>query len=229
MSAFKDDYPPESPAFGDDWSKPIDTRPYESLDEVRSAVREIDELLSGLGRQVIQLPDGRFVTALVQESGSGPAGSILWDLDVVDSDAGTFTIEVGTILKAPTSLTEKITITGAGSTFTGVAGETIRLKVTGLYNAPVVTLETGGNWTDHPAAYETTSSGASAEFAAYYYPLWEFVAVAAADTIRINDNLHARRLAPDSHFMRTYSVYHKTGDRPFAVPLLLPYHHALAV
>lgn len=149
-----------------------------------------------------------------------------WDLTLVN-DSGGVKINCGTIIKDASDLTGQITISSADSTFTPSAGHTIRLKIAGTFDTPTVTLESGGSWTDHPAAYETTGSTTTAEFAAYYYPLWEFVGTAAADTVRVTDSVNARRLVGFHHFLRNVAAYHKPTDRPFAVPFLLPYHRAL--
>ena len=80
MSAFRDDYPQNPPALDEDWSKPSDRTEHDSLNEVRLALRQIDELLSGLQRQTIQLPDGRYVSALIQDNGRGEGEGGMWDL-----------------------------------------------------------------------------------------------------------------------------------------------------
>lgn len=151
-----------------------------------------------------------------------------WDLVVTDAEAGTIKINVGTIIKDITDVKIKLTIASADSQFNPSAGQSARLKITGEWTAPVCTLEVGGAWTDSPSAVETTGSNTTAEFASYFYPLWEFVGTADDDTIPVNATLHARRLAPPSHLLRTAGSYHKTGDAVFAIPVLIPYHRALS-
>ena len=150
-----------------------------------------------------------------------------WDLTEIDSEALTAKVNLGTILKSAVDLTDKFTITNGTSALTIAAGRTFRLKFTGAFDAMTVTLESGTAWTDYPAAVETTSSGVSAVFASYFYPLWEFVATSDATTFPITDDIHARKIAPSVNLLRTASTYHKSGDRPFAIPFLIPYHRAL--
>jgi hypothetical protein len=150
-----------------------------------------------------------------------------WDIEVVDADAGSVKIFCGTIIKTASDLTGQITITGATNTFTPSASQVARLKLAGTFDAPTATLEVAGDWTDYPAAYETTSSGATAALAAYFYPLWEFVSTPDADTIPIKSGVHARKLVGPHHFLRNSAAYHEAGNKPFAVPFLVPYHRAL--
>jgi hypothetical protein len=152
----------------------------------------------------------------------------IWDLEIVNAAAGTVKVNCGTIIRDVTSLTTQLTIAAAASNHTAVASQTLRLKITGAWTDPVCTLEAGAAWTGHPSAVQSSGSGATAAFEAYYYPLWEFVATAASDTVFINDNLHARKLVASTHLIRTAAGYHKTDDRPFAIPVLQPYHRALS-
>lgn len=151
-----------------------------------------------------------------------------WDLEVIDFETGEVKIHVGTIIKNMADLTVKLDIADYDSTFTPTAGQTIRLKLTGPYDTPVCTLQAGGDWTDYPAPVETTGEGLTAVFAAYYFPLWEITSTAAVDTIPIKENRYARKLVGDYDLVRSASGYHKTGDLPFAVPFLWPYHRSLA-
>ena len=150
----------------------------------------------------------------------------LWDLVDVDSEAVTAKVNLGTILKSLEDLSDHFTITNGTNAFAMTAGHVLRLKFTGTYASTTVTLEGGSTWTDHPAGYETTSSGASAAYAAYYYPLWEFFSTTVTGASLVATGLYARKVAPPTNFLRTASVYHKTGDRPFAVRILVPYHRA---
>lgn len=163
-----------------------------------------------------------------QHPGAAKADPTPWDLIVIDAEAGTVKVGPGTIIRDDSNLTVALTIANADDTFTIAAGQTIRIKMTGPFDTPVATMESGGPWTDHPAAIETTGSGDTAAFASYFYPLWEFVGEAGSGTIPIKAGLYARRLAPQSNFLRTASTYHKAGDKPFARPLLLPYHGKLS-
>jgi hypothetical protein len=165
-------------------------------------------------------------TEIIQaDGGQGPLQP--WDIEVVDAAAGSIKISCGTIIKTASDLTGQITITEAGTTFTPTAGQVARLKLAGTFDAPTATLEVAGDWTDYPAAYETTSSAATAALAAYFYPLWEFVSTPDADTIPIKSGVHARKLVGSHHFLRNSAAYHEAGNKPFAVPFLVPYHRAL--
>jgi hypothetical protein len=159
--------------------------------------------------------------------GGGGAGELVWALEIVNAQAGTVAVNCGTIIRDVTDLTAELAIAGAESTHTATAGQTLRLKITGAFDDPVCTLEAGAAWTGHPSAVQSSGSGNTAAFVAYYYPLWEFVATAGDDTTQIRDGLHARRLVASTHLIRTAAAYHKTDDRPFAVPVLQPYHRAL--
>lgn len=71
--AFRDDFPQDPPPLGDDWAHPIDRRGHDSLEEVRAAMREISDLVSGLQRMTIPLPDGRVVDVIAAERGYAEA------------------------------------------------------------------------------------------------------------------------------------------------------------
>jgi len=158
----------------------------------------------------------------------GMAEPKVWALEVISSDAGEVKIKCGTIIKNASDLSAQMPITGATDTFTPTVGQTIHLKLAGTFASPTVALEAGGDWTDYPAAYETTGEGGTAALASYFYPLWEFVGTSADDTVEIRPGVHARRLVGDHHFLRDAAAYHEPLNRPYAVPFLIPYHRALA-
>jgi hypothetical protein len=165
-------------------------------------------------------------------SGSGIAGLRRWDLQPVpDSDPVTFTVVPASIFKSLEDLTETIPIVNVATPLTLAADKLLRLKITGPLTDPVITLELDDDWEDYPAAYETTSSGATAAFAAYFYPLWQFITPEDAEdddsAIQVADGVFGRKIATDNDFLRSAAVYHKAGDRPFAVPFLIPYHRPL--
>lgn len=162
-------------------------------------------------------------------TGAGGAITLPWDLEAGESD-GTWKLIPGKILDTPTDLSSTLTIGSVDNEWSPSAGDILRLKITGTFASPTVTLEMGGAWTDHPAAYETTGSGASAEFTSYFYPLWEFFETRGegAGWFSVGD-LWGLKLAPNAAgLLRTAGVYHKSGDLPFSVPVLVPYHSAIS-
>jgi hypothetical protein len=150
-----------------------------------------------------------------------------WAIDVVNAETGSIKIECGTIIKDASDLTGKLDITDEDEVFFPSVGDIARLKLDGPFDDPVATLEVSGDWIDYPAAYDTEGSEDTAEFSAYYYPLWEFVEEKADDTVTIKKDLYARRLVGDYHFLRNAAAYHQDGNKPYAVPFLVPYHRAL--
>lgn len=156
----------------------------------------------------------------------------LWDLNVVSVESGTATVSIvrpGTILKEWEDLSVAITITDIDEEFSVSAGSLIYLKITGPADTPAVVLESGSDWTDHPAPVETTSSSATAEFTAYHYPLWEFLSTSDDERdLPLGENLFARKLVGSTHFLRTWLPYQKGSDKMFGSHFLLPYHRKIS-
>jgi hypothetical protein len=164
------------------------------------------------------------IEPIARAEARGLGSGELWGLEVTDPEAGTVRVRTGSIIKEDSDLSAELAIVGKDSTFTPSAGHLLRLKLTGPFDEPVATLESGAAWTGHPAAVQLSGEGGEAAFAAYYYPLWEFSASGSADAVLVKPGLFARRLAPPTHFLRTASTYASPGNRPIARPLLLPYH-----
>lgn len=160
---------------------------------------------------------------------SGGTGQILpWDIEQDGTTPGGWVLVPGTILESLANLETVIEIVNVGNTWEPTAGQILRLKVTGDFDDPTITLEIGGAWTDHPSSYETTGSGGSAEFTSYFFPLWEFLDTEGERTIPINTGVYGRKLAPNCEgLLRTATVYHQSGNRAYGAPILIPYHGSL--
>jgi hypothetical protein len=164
---------------------------------------------------------------IIASSGGENPERIPWRIVVEDQSAGSIKIACGTIIKSASNLSEKLVIAQADAIFNPTAGQTIRLKLTGSFDAPVATLEIGSTWADYPAAIETSGEADTAAFVSYFYPLWQFTSTATDTTIPIREGVHAQRLVGPHHFLRNSAAYHQPGNRPFAIPFLAPYHRAL--
>lgn len=149
-----------------------------------------------------------------------------WLLNVIDATTGQVSVDCGTIIKDAADLTAGLTITNGTSTFTPSASQWIYLKLANL-STPTATLTAGGNWTDFPSAYEITSSGSSASYAAYHFPLYHFRATAATGYTRINDGLFYRKMAPDMNLELIHAIYRAGSDRPVVVHKLIASHLVL--
>jgi hypothetical protein len=154
----------------------------------------------------------------------------LWDLEVVDSDAGTVKIiRPGTIIKDFVDLSVALTVADVSDEWTVSSGHKIWIEITGAADAPVATMKSGSSWTDSPAPVTTTGTGGSAVFASYQYVLWEFISASSGETdVRVNESLFGRRVGQDDHFLRGGTTYHKEGDQPFWIHFLMPYHRVIA-
>lgn len=155
----------------------------------------------------------------------------LWDLKIVDADAGTVEIiRPGTIIKDFANLSVALPVTDADNTWTVTAGHKIWITLTGPADTPVATMESGSTWTDSPAPVETTGSAGTAAFAATRYVLWEFVSEAedGGSDIQIKAGLFARPIGENTHFLRGGTTYHQAGNRPFWVHFLMPYHRVIS-
>lgn len=149
-----------------------------------------------------------------------------WDLIVTSADDGEVVVNIGTIIKDASDLETELTITSGTDTFAPAGGDFLYLKLANL-GTPTATMTLGGAWTDHPAAYEVTSSGATAAYTAYYYPLHHFRSTTADGYSRINDNLFYLKLAGIDHFLLTHGIYQTGTDQPLVVHRLVPHHRAL--
>lgn len=165
-------------------------------------------------------------------TGTDRSAKALWDLEVVGVESGSATVKIirpGTIIKEFADVSVGITITGINDEQTVSAGSRIYLEVTGAEDTPAIALESGSSWTDSPAPVQTSSSSATAAFAAYHYPLWQFLSTSDdATDIKLADGLYARRIGENSHFLRTWLPYQKGSDKMFGTHFLMPYHRKLA-
>lgn len=201
--------------------------------EIASALNEMS-FSSGDGSQIFGR-GGRFaLTASTPKAKKGVVTDTVaskaarWDIVVTDPDSAAFELaRPGTILKDLTDLEDPFTITSVASSFTAGDGKRLRLKFAGAFDSMTVTLECATNPTDFPAAVETTGSGNTAEFTNYYFYLWDFLSTPPDDTyVSIGNGIFGKKLIGDTSYVRVGPGYHKSGDRPYVIPMLLPYHDA---
>jgi hypothetical protein len=160
--------------------------------------------------------------------GSAAADSI-WDLRVTDNVAGKFEIDCGEIIASAKDLTTGVAIVDATDEFTATLNHIVYLKMEGF--APTtITLVSGAEWQDPPGMAKTTGSGASTALDFTAYPLWQFVGTATSKTIQVADGIHAKRIAPNTHFLLSQGIYRDeaTSNRPIVVHVLHPHHGLLA-
>lgn len=154
------------------------------------------------------------------------AGSTIWNLDVTNAENNEVMINVGTIIKDVADLTDAATIVDGGTAFNVAATDLAWLKVE-TPASPIVTLEHGSPWTSYPKAFSVTGSGGTAEFEAFYYPLYAFVDTSTDETTPISEGIHALRLIGNHHLAIINSIFQSGADRPIQGLSLIPYHRVL--
>jgi len=150
----------------------------------------------------------------------------LWQINIENSENGEVSIDCGTIIKDASDLSEALTITDEEEIFSPNDGDWIYLKLSNI-ETPTATLMSGENWEDYPSAYEITDEGENATYAAYYYPLYHFVAEPTIGYTIINENLYYKRFAPDSNFELIHTIYRAENDAPLVVHKLISSHAVL--
>jgi len=132
----------------------------------------------------------------------------LWDIDIVDADAGTVRIGVPGSVRITDDVdsTGLIEIRNINSVFSISVGRYIVLEWDATSSPPVCTLKALSTWSDFPFPYTTAPSGEHKIFQKGYTPLWVARASSAFPVIidgihvALNDNITMVRLAPDAHF-----------------------------
>jgi len=140
-------------------------------------------------------------------SGSG-VGARLWDLKIVDGEAGQVKISVPGKVRITDDVdsTGLIEIESIDATLTMTVGKYLVLEWDATGDPPVCTLKALSTWSGFPFPYTTVTSGEHKIFQKGYTPLW--VARAAEDFetkidgihLSLNDDITLVRLAPDAHF-----------------------------
>lgn len=215
--AFRNDFPLDPPALDPDWSNPESRNQHDSLSEVRSALMEINQLIDGLDRRTITLPDGEVVEILGRSAGSESAAR-RWDLVTEPAvAAGSHRLSDPLVLWRDSDVTERITITG--NSFTPDADQWLVAKIESL-SAPAIALEViDGSWTDYPSAYEFDGSNV---FQAARLPLWRFYGVDGDGRIEVADGVFGEKLVADAPLRLVFPLVNVPSTTHFrTVPALL--------
>lgn len=127
----------------------------------------------------------------------------LWDLDVVDAEAGTVKILRPGIVKRTNALDASgvLSIDAIGDTFTAEAGKILVLEVEPNFNITAVMKSAGWDGWPYPYEVEVTSPGGLWKWTKYYYPLWDFRSSESSEpgAIKINDSLWAEKRGFSTH------------------------------
>ena len=143
-----------------------------------------------------------------QGGGGNGSSRRIWDIEVVDAEAGTIKLEVPGKVRISDDVDETglIAIASIGATIAMAAGDYLVLEWDATTSTPVCTLKVLDTWSGFPFAYTTADSGDHKIFQKGYTPLW--VAKAAEDVptpvaglhVVLNAEVTLERLAPDAHF-----------------------------
>ncbi len=158
-------------------------------------------------------------------------GGSIWTLNVIDAGENQVALNLGTVIKDVSDLTDHAVIVDGSENFNVVATDMIWLKVE--YSAEeedlIITLESGDTWTGYPKAFELTGSGSTAEWVATRYVLYKFLAEPTAETIPISEGLHALKCIGDNHLAAIVTNFKTKGndDKPVTGFTLIPYHRAI--
>lgn len=152
-----------------------------------------------------------------------------WDLIVENFETGSVSIRVGSIIEDSDDVTATLAITNSSSSFTVSGGYKMYLKITDISTTPGVftpkcELLVGSTWTDYPSVYEVSNTGASATWAAYYYPLYYFDTNAGSGAVAVADGVYGHKIVESSWFRLGYTIYQSGTDRALTVPILFPSH-----
>lgn len=222
---------------GDDFFAPVPGADFDpdsaimqarALQALQDQMRWVVELLGPLDREILIDATGQKFEALVDLLGTAPGFGSPWELTVESSTSSSARVKVkcGTILRSVDDLTHVIKIDNADRVYSVSAGNKIWLKMTGDYERPIISLESGSRWTKFPSGYEITTTPYP-KFKSYFYPLWAFTSEESVGAASIAKNLYAIRLAPRSDLLRSISTHHQGGESPLAVPFFVSYHQAL--
>lgn len=215
---------------------------FDALEELIS--KQIDEFSSNLtfssgsGTQIFGANGTFAVRTPARRGGSGGfvdaaqpfrKQSSAWDLVVENYETGSVSIRVGSIIKDSSDVTDTLTITNGGASFTVADGSKLFLKITDISVTPGVftpkcELLVGSTWTDYPSVYEVSNTGASATWAAYYYPLYYFDTNAGSGAEAVADGVYGHKIVESSWFRLGYTIYQSGTDRALTVPILFPSH-----
>lgn len=160
-------------------------------------------------------------TRLTGLKGKGGGSPRIWDVDIVDPEAGTIKLAVPGKVRVTDDVdaTGLISIGSIGSTFAMAEGDYLVLEWDATASPSVCTLKVLNTWTGFPFPYATADSGDHKIFQKGYTPLW--VGKASEDVatpvpglhVRLNTTTTLERLAPDAHFeVVNYLVEIPTGQ-----------------
>lgn len=191
---------------------------------------------SGDGTQIFGT-GGTFAVRVARRGGRGgfveqaqiPRSSSIWDLVIQNFETGSVSVRVGSIIKDATDVTDTLTITNGGASFTVSDGDKMFLKITDISVTPGVftpkcELMVDSTWTDYPSVYEVSNTGASADWVAYYYPLHYFDTNAGSGAVAVSDGVYGHKIVDSSWFRLGYTIYQSGTDRALTVPILFPSH-----
>lgn len=161
-----------------------------------------------------------------QITGEDASDKLPWALEIVDAEAGTVRIKVGTIIADLADLTTILDITNDDDVFEPEPGDRIWLQFEDV-RPTTATLQIGSGWGDD-SPYVRGGSGADLFMVSYNYDLWEFAAsgLIADGWTPIKSGLYARRLAESSHFKIVHIDFQVEGEYPLLVPVLDSYQRA---
>jgi hypothetical protein len=225
--AFADDFPLNPPPLQEDWSQPADRNAYDSLAEVRNALREVERLLEGLDRQTIPLPDGSRVEVLARNAGEDDevSNKIPFNLVSVPDTEGQWKVEnPSRIYTSYIDLTAKLTIEKVADGFALGAGDLVYLKLT-TPDAPVLELMGGAAPSGWPKAVKFAAEPAPPATEEAYFLLWEVLEGTLPKGKfgkQLNENLYALRIERSSDLVLIWGAEELDETyRSVPIPLLL--------
>lgn len=178
-----------------------------ALNEMRFSSGDGTQIFGRDGKFAVNQPTARRPRRANEEASSDAVGRI-WDVEIVDSEAGTIKLSVPGKVRVTDDVdsTGLISIGSIGSTFAMAEGDYLVLEWDATTSTPVCTLKVLDTWSGFPFAYTTADSGDHKIFQKGYTPLW--VAKAAEDVptpaaglhVVLNSEVTLERLAPDAHF-----------------------------
>lgn len=168
MLEFQDNHPLNPPpAVGDDWATPPDRNAHDAVEESRAFLQELSELLRGLKRDTITLPDGRVMVGIFQWAGSGLPSIDRWD--IVPANDG-WKLYAPKAIVAANDVTAYIPLTN-DAFVTPAAGQWLVARIESV-TTPEIVIKLVDEWDGFPSPYLFDDT--SFDLVMANLPLYEF-------------------------------------------------------
>lgn len=204
---FRDDYPldPLPLPLAEDWAKPINRNPHDSLEEVRATLGELSDLLFGMGRETITTADGRMIEVLARTVGTDPVLQP-WDLaPVAGLPPGRYEVYRPLIVQGRIDVTGMVAVTN--TPFTPEPDKFLVLEIDAI---PVTsaTVALDSNWDEYPNAYKFGDADPWS-FEKARIPVWRFYAEdgpVSGSRIQFGANVYGEKLVSNAALQVVYTI-----------------------